>query len=111
MFQYLDLGVKKSHSYPWPDLNSPTQIKGKPVVRGLQRTREDDIYFHLAYNPCVSVSLVYLIGAFGEEERNVLPGAPTIDHHGKGVLKSRKSINSVEESKGKLIKCRSTEDA
>ena len=52
--------------------------------------------FHLTCNPCVSVSLVYLIGAW-RKERNVLPGAPAVGHHEKGVIRSHKNVNNVEE--------------
>lgn len=51
--------------------------------------------------------MVYLIGAW-RKERNVLPGAPAVGHHEKGVIRSHKNVNNVEEFKGKLLKHRST---
>lgn len=37
----------------------------------------------------------------------MLPGAPAICHHVKVIIKSHKSIKSVEKFKGKLIKFKS----
>lgn len=76
---------------------------------GTQQSRRVNLIFvfHLVCNPCVSVSLVYLVGAW-RKERNELPGAPAVGHHEKCVTKSHKNMNSVEEFKGKLLKYRST---
>ena len=56
LFQYIDLRVKNSHVYPWPDLNSPTWIIRKPMVRDLEHSRVDEWTWYL-----FSIWLVILV--------------------------------------------------